>query len=263
MKKRYLQLIFLLFLIVGTVLIIRQQQNTPYQKDNGFVFGTVYNITYQNDKNLKQEIETELKKVDMALSMFNEKSVISKVNQGSTSIPQTEEGRMFEEVVSLALNISKETEGAFDITVAPLVNAWGFGFKQGFTPTPQQIDSLRLLIGYKKIYLDKKKHYIATNLGKTMTMAQLDCSAIAKGYGSDVVARLLRAKGIKNFISLLINFILIFFFFKFLFGIIYNIIKISAKNTSNKLHKRVFTKFLKFFFCIFHIYIFIKCHFHI
>ena len=62
MKKRYLQLIFLLFLIVGTVLIIRQQQNTPYQKDNGFVFGTVYNITYQNDKNLKQEIETELKK---------------------------------------------------------------------------------------------------------------------------------------------------------------------------------------------------------
>ena len=199
MKKRYLQLIFLLFLIVGTVLIIRQQQNTPYQKDNGFVFGTVYNITYQNDKNLKQEIETELKKVDMALSMFNEKSVISKVNQGSTSIPQTEEGRMFEEVVCLALNISKETEGAFDITVAPLVNAWGFGFKQGFTPTPQQIDSLRLLIGYKKIYLDKKKHYIATNLGKTMTMAQLDCSAIAKGYGSDVVARLLRAKGIKNF----------------------------------------------------------------
>ena len=183
MKKRYLQLIFLLFLIVGTVLIIRQQQNTPYQKDNGFVFGTVYNITYQNDKNLKQEIETELKKVDMALSMFNAQSVISKVNQGST----------------IALNISKETEGAFDITVAPLVNAWGFGFKQGFTPTPQQIDSLRLLIGYKKIYLDKKKHYIATNLGKTMTMAQLDCSAIAKGYGSDVVARLLRAKGIKNF----------------------------------------------------------------
>ena len=57
MKKRYLQLIFLLFLIVGTVLIIRQQQNTPYQKDNGFVFGTVYNITYQNDKNLKQTLQ--------------------------------------------------------------------------------------------------------------------------------------------------------------------------------------------------------------
>ena len=123
-KKRYLQMLFLLFLLIGTVIIIRQQRSTPYQKDSGFVFGTVYNITYQSSTNLKNEIEAELKKVDNALSMFNQQSVISKVNQGATTIPQTEEGRMFEEVVSMALNISKETEGAFDITVAPLVNAW-------------------------------------------------------------------------------------------------------------------------------------------
>ena len=194
-KKRYLQMLFLLFLIIGTVIIIRQQRSTPYQKDSGFVFGTVYNITYQSSSNLKNEIEAELKKVDNALSMFNQQSVISKVNQGATTIPQTEEGRMFEEVVSMALNISKETEGAFDITVAPLVNAWGFGFKQGITPTPEQIDSIRQYIGYENIKLDSHKHVLNT----LKANIQLDCSAIAKGYGSDVVARLLRRKDIKNF----------------------------------------------------------------
>lgn len=210
MKKKYWQLLFLVFLIVGTVLIIRQQQTTPYQKDNGFIFGTVYNITYQSDKNLKQEIEAELKKVDSALSMFNPQSVISKINQGATTIPQTEEGRMFEEVVGLALNISKETDGAFDITVAPLVNAWGFGFKSGEAPTPQQVDSLRRLTGYEKIAYNAKQHKIesksrnakarpATSNGNIAPHFQLDCSAIAKGYGSDVVARLLRKKGIKNY----------------------------------------------------------------
>ena len=52
-KKLLLQSTFLLFLIVGTIIIVRQQHNTPYQKDTGFIFGTVYNITYQSDDNLK------------------------------------------------------------------------------------------------------------------------------------------------------------------------------------------------------------------
>ena len=58
-KKKQLkwQLPFLILLIIGTALIIRQQQSMPYQQDSGFVFGTVYNITYQSDKNLKKEIE--------------------------------------------------------------------------------------------------------------------------------------------------------------------------------------------------------------
>lgn len=193
MKKKYWQLLFLVFLIVGTVLIIRQQQTTPYQKDNGFIFGTIYNITYQSDKNLKQEIEAELKKVDSALSMFNPQSVISKINQGATSIPQTEEGRMFEEVVGLALNISKETDGAFDITVAPLVNLWGFGFKTGENPSKQKIDSLMQFVGYQSVSLNNKK------VKKVHPNTMLDAAAIAKGYACDVVAQFLRNKGIQHF----------------------------------------------------------------
>jgi thiamine biosynthesis lipoprotein len=91
------------------------------------------------------------------------------------------------------MQISKETDGAFDITVAPLVNAWGFGFKNGIEPTSEQVDSLMQIIGYQKVSLSAGK------VTKTDDRVMLDCSAIAKGYGTDVVARLLRSKGITNF----------------------------------------------------------------
>ena len=188
-KKLIWQVPFLVLLIVGTVLIIRQQQNTPYQHNQGFIFGTVYNVTYQSDKDLNQEILTALKQVDASLSMFNEQSTISKINRNEPVKPD----KMFIEVFELAKRVSAETGGAFDITVAPLVNAWGFGFKQGQMPDKQMIDSLLDIIGFNKIDLK------GGNIIKQDPRIMLDCSAIAKGYGSDVVARLLRSRDVKNF----------------------------------------------------------------
>ena len=188
-KKLALQLAFLIFLIIGTIIIVRQQRTMPYQHNTGFIVGTVYNITYQSDKNLQKEIEAELQKVDASLSPFNKSSIISKVNRNE----KVEVNSMFTDVFNLAQKISEETGGAFDITVAPLVNAWGFGFKNDTKPTPAAIDSLKQIIGYKKVRLDGKQ--IVKNDKRIM----LDCSAIAKGYGSDAVARLLRSKGIENF----------------------------------------------------------------
>ena len=72
-----LQGAFLLFLIVGTILIIRQQHSMPYHNDQGLIFGTHYSITYQYDQNLKEEIESVLHQVDNSLSTFNKKSVIT------------------------------------------------------------------------------------------------------------------------------------------------------------------------------------------
>ena len=73
-KKLFWQIPFLLLLIIGTFLIIRQQRNTPYRHNTGFVFGTVYNVTYQNDEDLQKEIESELKKVNDEFSMFDKQS---------------------------------------------------------------------------------------------------------------------------------------------------------------------------------------------
>jgi hypothetical protein len=74
---------------------------------------------------------------------------------------KTERNEMFMQVVGLAMKVSEETDGAFDSTVAPLVNAWGFGFKSGTQPTPQAIDSLKALVGYKKITLDTRRKTIS------------------------------------------------------------------------------------------------------
>ena len=123
--KKLIKLFFLLFLIVGSVIIIRQQQSMPYQHNSGQIFGTTYNITYQSNKDLHKEILAQLHKVDMTFSTFEEQSIISKINR---NIP-VQLNQMFVEVFDLAKQVSKDTNGAFDITVAPLVNAWGFGFK--------------------------------------------------------------------------------------------------------------------------------------
>ena len=190
-KKRLIwQIPFLLFLVIGTVIIIKQQKNINYQHDEGFIFGTIYHITYHSDTNLKKEIEAELKKVDLSLSPFNKTSVISKVNRNENPVVDP----MFKEVFLLAENISNETHGAFDITVAPLVNEWGFGFKKGVEPTRQVIDSLKYIVGYQKVKLTPKNY-----VQKQDPRIMLDCSAIAKGYGCDVVARLLRKNGINDY----------------------------------------------------------------
>ena len=189
-QKRLLwQIPFLVLLIVGTILIIRQQHSTPYQKNAGLVFGTTYSITYQYSEDLQEEIEAELRKVDDKFSMFNSQSVVARLNNGESPELSSD----FIDVFKLARQISEDTNGAFDITVAPLVNAWGFGFKHEQMPTKEQVDSLRQLIGYQHVNL-KGNHITMQKPGM-----MLDFSAIAKGYGVDVVARLLERHDIKNF----------------------------------------------------------------
>lgn len=191
MKKKKLiwQIPFLLILIIGSIFVIRQQRNTPFQKDEGMVFGTIYHITYQSNTNYQKEIEAELQKVDNSLSPFNKTSIISRINRNE----KVKVDEMFSEVFQLAEKISGDTDGAFDITVAPMVNAWGFGFKTGNPPTRQTIDSLRAIVGFHTVSL--QDGYVIKKNPKTM----LDCSAIAKGYGTDVVARFLKKKGVQNF----------------------------------------------------------------
>ena len=189
-KRRLLwQLPFLAFLVIGTVIIVSRQQSTPYQHDRGMVFGTVYHITYQSSKSLQKDIEAELAKVDASLSPFNERSIITAVNENRDTVVN----KMFYDVFALAMKISDSTNGAFDITVAPLVNAWGFGFKGGVMPSRHQVDSLKALVGYHKVSLTNGR------VSKTDPRIMLDCSSIAKGYGCDVVAKFLSAKGIDNY----------------------------------------------------------------
>ena len=159
-------------LFIFTLSLFTSCTDTQWQHNDGLVFGTVYSITYQYGEDLQADIDAELAKVDQEFSMFNEQSTVARINRGDSTV---ERSPMFEEVYQLAQMVNADTNGAFDITVAPLVNAWGFGFKHEQMPTPQQVDSLLKI------------------------RSQMDFSAIAKGYGCDAVARMLQSKGIDNY----------------------------------------------------------------
>ena len=188
MKKKLIwQVPFLLLLIIGTVVILKKQP--PFRTNEGMVFGTIYKITYQHNDDLQNDIKAAMMEVDNSLSPYNPSSIITRINHNEDTVLNEH----FVHVFNLAQRISSETEGAFDITVAPLVNAWGFGFKHSIDIEPSVIDSLRQFVGYQKIKLEDGK--IIKEDERTM----LDCSAIAKGYGVDRVARLLDQKGVKNY----------------------------------------------------------------
>lgn len=184
--KRW-QIPFLLFLIVGTAFIL--SKSTPYQRNEGKIFGTSYRIVYKSADDLSHKIKEKLQEVNNSLSPFEKGSIISKINNNVEVEPDS----MFIYVFNMAQDVSKDTEGAFDITVAPLVNAWGFGFKKGIDPDSATIDSLKQFVGYNKIAIEagkiKKKHPETT----------LNCSAIAKGYGCDAVAQMLQSHGINDY----------------------------------------------------------------
>ena len=186
-KKLIWQIPFLLLLIIGTVVILKKQP--PFRTNEGMVFGTIYKITYQHNDDLQNDIKAAMMEVDNSLSPYNPSSIITRINHNEDTVLNEH----FLHVFNLAQQISAETEGAFDITVAPLVNAWGFGFKHSIDIDPNVIDSLRQFVGYQKIKLEDGK--IIKEDERTM----LDCSAIAKGYGVDRVARLLDHKGVKNY----------------------------------------------------------------
>ena len=186
-KKLIWQIPFLLLLIVGTIVILKKQP--PFRTNEGMVFGTIYKITYQHSDDLQNEIKAAMMEVDNSLSPYNPNSIITRINHNEDTVLNEH----FLHVFNLAQQISAETEGAFDITVAPLVNAWGFGFKHSIDIDPNVIDSLRQFVGYQKIKLEDGK--IVKEDARTM----LDCSAIAKGYGVDRVARLLDQKGVQHY----------------------------------------------------------------
>ena len=167
----------------------RKTANETYQHNEGTIFGTIYHAKYLYGENLCAEIEAALKQVDASLSMFNPQSTISRINRNETG----KADKMLGEVLQLSYTINTATAGAFDPTVAPLVNAWGFGFKSGQMPDITQVDSLRSLVGLTAIHLQ------GDSITKDNPLSILDFSAIAKGYGVDKAAEVLRSHGIQNF----------------------------------------------------------------
>lgn len=188
-------IIFIYSFLLSACVSTTQPSAKKYVSDDGRVFGTFYKIKYaSNGKDVKTEYLAALAAVDTALSTFNKQSTITRVNLSSDSVLLSDKDSLFIRVYNKACEISTITNGAFDITVAPLVNAYGFGFDPNRSTPDSVIAELKNYVGWKKVSLSPSGY-----IKKENPNIKLDASAIAKGFGSDAVARVLRQNGINNF----------------------------------------------------------------
>jgi thiamine biosynthesis lipoprotein len=161
----------------------------------GAAQGTTYNIVFENPEKFKPgELKKAVDKIfhdfDMSLSLYNDSSIISKINRNEDVIVDT----FFTEVFKKSGEISVMTNGAFDITVGPLVKAWGFGPDAHKNFDISKLDSLMKLIGFEKVTI------INNRLVKSDPGICLDVNAIAQGYSADVLYRYFDGLGMKNYL---------------------------------------------------------------
>lgn len=162
-------------------------------KISGFAQGTTYNITYENSKNedYTEAIDSILKAFDKSCSMYDSTSIISRVNNND---PTVEADDWFIDVFKKSAEVSALSGGALDITVGPVVHAWGFGNAPIAKHGKAYIDSLLQFVGMDKVKLEGRK------VIKKYPGVSLDVNAVAQGYSVDVVSQFFEENGIKNYL---------------------------------------------------------------
>lgn len=183
------------FLSIGCLLFLCSACHpVKYQYNEGEIFHTSYHIRYACANDLHKEIHDCLNHFDASLSMFHPGSTIQKINAaGADEAVYIGDDPWMMYVLTKSMEISQITDGAFDITIAPLVNLWGFGLKKKESVTDLQVEEIKTYVGYHKILL--KDSCVIKKDART----QLDASAIAKGYACDVIAEYLQEQNVYDY----------------------------------------------------------------
>jgi thiamine biosynthesis lipoprotein len=183
------------FLILGilSAILFSCKPSGEYVSIGGQAQGTSFAITYEaiDNADYSAEVDSLFKFIDRSMSLWDTTSLIARINKNDFSQPVD---LHFKNVLEASLRVEKETDGYFNVTVGPLVKAWGFVTKKNLpAPNPAQVDSLKSLIG--KVGIDVNGIFFKEN-----PKSQIDFNAIAQGYTVDVVAKFLEEKGIKNYL---------------------------------------------------------------
>lgn len=191
MKK----LIFPVLITFGFLIVSCKLQKPVYSNFSGYAQGSTYSIVFENKgsinpTDLQQKVEKILRDFDKSLSLYDDSSILTRINRNE----DVEVDSFFTEVFRKSALISEMTDGAFDITVGPLVKAWGFGPEGHKTFTEAKRDSLLNLVGMGKVSLLNGK------LIKSDPHIMLDFNAIAQGYSVDVICSFFDSRGIKNYL---------------------------------------------------------------
>lgn len=194
--KRILIALMLAFMALVVCVVLYFISTTPpkevnYIHNQGETQGTTYSITYlqPNGIDLQAKIEERLAEFDLSLSTYNPNSIISRINKNDSTVVTDS---LFETMFNEAQKVAKNTNGALDITVGPLVKAWGFSLG-GNTGKIPNVKKYKSLIGYNKVRIQNHR------LIKENADIVLDANSIAQGYSVDVIAKLLSDNGCKNY----------------------------------------------------------------
>ena len=195
MDNRWKNAIYSVMLLAAMYAVWKWRNNTPSavpMKIEGETMATTYQITYfdRQQRNFKTSVDSLLVLLNQSINNYNPTSEVSVFNKSKT-------GFRFDlpylyAPIKVAQKIYDNSEGAFDPTVMPLVNLWGFGQQKVTRPDSSKIDSIRNFIGFNKIKFNQD------SIWKLDPRAQLDFGGIGQGYGADVISDYLKSKGIKN-----------------------------------------------------------------
>lgn len=177
---------------VGLLVLASCGQQPKKMMMQGLAQGSYYAITYYDEqrRNFQRDIDSIFHAIDMSVNLWVDSSVISKVNRNEEVVLD----QIFIDNFNIAQQAAQLSDGYFDPTISPIVAAWGFSYKHGDSITPQLIDSLKLLVDYRKVRIEEGK-VVKENPAMT-----LDFNAVAQGYTSDMIAAFLDSRGIKNYL---------------------------------------------------------------
>ncbi len=161
-------------------------------KFEGEAQGTYYSIAYfdTENRNLQKEVDSILNAFDLVASVYVENSMVSKINRNE----DVEVNEMFIELFNLSEEISKSTNGAFDVTIGPIINAWGFGSTKQDSISEEKLNYLKTICGFEKIKIVNKR------VVKDNPEMILNYNAIAQGFSVDILGRYFDSKGIENYL---------------------------------------------------------------
>jgi len=185
--------VFILPLISAFFLIFASCSDNFITND-GFCWGTSYHIVYNSGSDLSDSIKTEIERIDASLSMFNPESLISAVNDSRSDSVDA----LFADVFRLSQRVNILSGGVFDPTVGPLVDLWGFGRRRD--KTAGEPDSAEIAVALTAVGIsDCRLCGDGRRVIKKSPATAFDFSAVAKGYGVDCVAAMLRRNGVRDY----------------------------------------------------------------
>lgn len=181
-----------IFFIIVIVLMM-SCNSVKKQQFMGTTQGSYYSIIYFDEQNrdFSSEFDSIFKEIESTLSLWDENSIIRRVNRNDTTVVLN---KIFIDNFNYAMRAAELSDGYFDPTVGPLVQAWGFHFKEGMEMTPEIVDSLKQLVDYRKVKIENNK-VVKGNPNMT-----LDFNAVAQGYTTDMIGDFLLSKNVNNFL---------------------------------------------------------------